>query len=82
MEQGFVGFMAFIDCTKLPIPGPKVVRERASSTQVRRKSTCIVKNLYTAHRKGLLIFKTKCRQLGSKRNYKVYKKYHPKLQME
>ena len=65
VEQYFPGFMAFIDCTEQPIPRPKNrLRRRLYYSGKRKKHT--VKNLYSANQKGLIIYKTKHKQIGRK----------------
>jgi hypothetical protein len=46
----------------------------------RKKHT--VKNLYTTNQKGLIIYKTKHKQIGKRHDYKIYKDNHPKLPNE
>ncbi len=63
VEEYFPGFMAFTDCTEQPIPRPENrLRRRIYYSGKRKKHT--VKNLYTANQKGLIIYKTKHRQIG------------------
>jgi hypothetical protein len=50
----------------------------------RERNTCMVKNLYAANQKGIIIYKSKHRQtdrqaVGIKHDYKVYKDNHPEL---
>ena len=81
VEQYFPGFMAFTDCTEQPIPRPKNrLRRRLYYSGKRKKHT--VKNLYTTNQKGLIIYKTKHKQIGKRHDYKVYKDNYPKLPNE
>ena len=81
VEQYFPGFMAFTDCSEQPIPRPKNrLRRRLYYSGKRKKHT--VKHLYTTNQKGLIIYKTKHKQVGRKHDYKVYKDKHPKLPNE
>ena len=41
-----------------------------------------VKNLYTTNQNGLIIYKTKHKQIGKRHDYKIYKDNHPKLPNE
>ena len=77
VEKYFPGFLSFIDCTEQQIPRPKnkVRRKLYYSDGKRKKHT--VKNLYMINHKGLIIYKTKHRQIGKKHDYKVYKDNHP-----
>ena len=75
VEQYFPGFMAFVDVTEQPIPRPKNrIRRRIYYSGKKKKHT--VKNLYTANQKGLIIYKTKRRQIGKRQDYNIYKKNH------
>ena len=70
--------MAFTDCSEQPIPRPKNrLRRRLYYSGKRKKHT--VKHLYTTNQKGLIIYKTKHRQVGRKHDYKVYKDNHPNI---
>ncbi len=62
-----------------PFQDLRIRRKENYTIQARERSTRSVKNLYTANQKGLIIYKTKRRQRGSKHDYKVYKKNHPDL---
>ena len=65
VEKYFPGFMAFIDCTEQQIPRPKnKLRRRLYYSGKRKKHT--VKNLYAVNQKGLIIYKTKHKQIGKK----------------
>ena len=76
VEEYFPSFLAFVDCTEQPIPRPKnKLRRRIYYSGKRKKHT--VKNLYTTNQKGLIIYKTKHRQIGKKHDYNIYKKNHP-----
>ncbi len=73
--------MAFTDCTEQPIPRPKNrLRRRLYYSGKRKKHT--IKNLYTTNQKGLIIYKTKHKQIGKRHDYKIYKDNHPKLPNE
>src|SRR4249919_159868 len=78
VEQYFPGFMAFTDCSEQPIPRPKNrLRRRLYYSGKKKKHT--VKNLYTINQKGLIIYKSKNKQIGRKHDYKVYKDNHPNI---
>lgn len=78
LEQYFPGFMAFVDCTEQPIPRPKNrLRRRLYYSGKRKKHT--VKNLYAANQKGLIVYKSKHKQIGKKHDYNIYKDNHPEL---
>ena len=77
VEQYFPGFIAFIDCTEQPIPRPKNRLRRRILLWQEKEHT--VKNLYSANQNGLIIYKTKHKQIGRKHDYNVYKKNHPEL---
>jgi len=63
VEQYFPGFMAFIDCTEQQIPRPEnKIRRRLYYSGKKKKHT--VKNLFTANKPGLIIYKTKRKQRG------------------
>ena len=73
--------MAFTDCSEQPIPRPKNrLRRRLYYSGKRKKHT--VKNLYTTNQNGLIIYKTKHKQIGKRHDYKIYKDNHPKLPNE
>jgi hypothetical protein len=77
VEEYFLA-LCITDCTEQPIPRPKNrLRRRLYYSGKRKKHT--VKNLYTANQKGLLIYKTKCKQRGRRHDYRIYKKNHPNL---
>lgn len=81
VERYFPGFLAFVDVTEQPIPRPKNrLRRRIYYSGKRKKHT--VKNLYTANQMGLMIYKSKHKQIGKKHDYNIYKKDHPKLPKE
>lgn len=82
VEQYFSGFLAFVDVTEQqPIPRPKNrLRGRIYYSGKRKKHT--VKNLYTANQMGLIIYKSKHKQIGKKHDYNIYKKGHLKLPKE
>ena len=70
VEQYFPGFMAFTDCSEQPIPRPKNrLRRRLYYSGKRKKHT--VKNLYTINQKGLIIYKTKHKQIGKRHDYSL-----------
>ena len=78
VEQYFPGFMAFTDCSEQPIPRPKNrLRRRLDYSGKKKKHT--VRNLYTTNQKGLIIYKTKHKQIGKRHDYKIYKKNHPDI---
>jgi hypothetical protein len=79
VEEYFPGFLAFTDCTEQPIPRPAKNRKKRRLYYSGKKKKHTVKNLYTANKKGLLIYKTKRRQRGRRHDYRIYKKNHPKL---
>ena len=67
--QYFPGFLAFTDCTEQQIPRPKnKVRRRLYYSGKKKKHT--VKNLYAVNQNGLIIYKTKHKQIGKKHDYK------------
>jgi hypothetical protein len=66
VEEYFPGFLAFTDCTEQPIPRPAKNRKKRRLYYSGKKKKHTVKNLYTANKKGLLIYKTKRRQRGRK----------------
>jgi DDE superfamily endonuclease len=75
VEQYFPGFLAFVDVTEQPIPRPEnKLRRRIYYSGKKNKHT--VKNLYTVNQKGLIIYKTKRRQIGKNHDYNIYKKNH------
>ncbi|MFI5407296.1 MAG: transposase family protein, partial [Nitrososphaerales archaeon] len=74
-------FIAFVDCLEQQIPRPKnKKRKRIYYSGKKKKHT--VKNLYTANQNGLIIYKTKHKQIGKRHDYKIYKVNHPKLSNE
>lgn len=76
VEEYFPGFMAFVDVTEQEIPRPKdKIRRKLYYSGKKKKHT--VKNLYTVNEDGLIVYKTKHRQVGKKHDYKIYKKNHP-----
>jgi hypothetical protein len=75
VEQYFPGFIAFVDVTEQYIPRPKNrLRRRIYYSGKKKKHT--VKNLYTANQMGLIIYKSKRRQIGKNHDYNIYKKNH------
>jgi len=81
VEKYFPGFMAFIDCSEQELPRPKdQLRRKLYYSGKKKKHT--VKNLYAVNQKGLIIYKTKHKQIGRKHDYKIYKDNHPKLPNE
>ena len=76
VEQYFPDFMAFVDVAEQPIPRPKNRIRRESCYSGKRKKRT-VKNLYTANQKGLIIYKTRRRQIGKRHDYDIYKKNRP-----
>jgi DDE superfamily endonuclease/Helix-turn-helix of DDE superfamily endonuclease len=75
VEQYFPGFLAFVDVTEQPIPRPENrLRRRIYYSGKKKKHT--VKNLYTANQMGLIIYKSKRRQIGKNHDYNIYKKNH------
>ena len=75
VEQYFPGFLAFVDVTEQAIPRPENrLRRRIYYSGKKKKHT--VKNLYTTNQKGLIIYKTKRRQIGKNHDYNIYKKNH------
>lgn len=81
VEEYFPGFTAFTDCTEQPIPRPKNKKKKRQYYSGKKKKHT-VKNLYTVNQKGLIIYKTKHRQIGRKHDYRIYKKNHPQLPNE
>jgi DDE superfamily endonuclease/Helix-turn-helix of DDE superfamily endonuclease len=78
VEKYFPDLMAFIDCTEQPIPRPKNrLRRRLYYSGKKKKHT--VKNLYAVNQKGLIIYKSKHKQIGRKHDYKIYKENHPDI---
>ncbi len=75
VEKYFPGFMAFVDVTEQPIPRPTKNRLRRLYNSGKKKHT--IKNLYTANEDGLIVYKSKHRQIGKKHDYKIYKTNHP-----
>lgn len=47
-----------------------------------KKKKHTVKNLYTVNESGLIIYKTKHKQIGKKHDYTIYKKNHPDIPQE
>ena len=81
VEKYFPGFIAFIDCTEQEIPRPKdQLRRKLYYSGKKKKHT--VKNLYAVNQKGLIIYKSKHKQIGKRHDYKIYKDNHPKLPNE
>jgi DDE superfamily endonuclease/Helix-turn-helix of DDE superfamily endonuclease len=75
VEQYFPGFLAFVAVTEQPIPRPENrLRRRIYYSGKKKKHT--VKNLYTANQMGLIIYKSKRRQIGKNHDYNIYKKNH------
>lgn len=64
-----------------PIPRPKNKKKKRQYYSGKKKKHT-VKNLYTVNQKGLIIYKTKHRQIGRKHDYRIYKKNHPQLPNE
>ena len=81
VEKYFPGFMAFIDCSEQELPRPKDKLRRKLYYSGKKKKH-IVKNLYAVNQKGLIIYKSKHKQIGREHYYKIYKKNHPKLPNE
>ena len=74
-QQYFPEFIAFVDVTEQYIPRPKNrLRRRIYYSGKKKKHT--VKNLYTANQMGLIIYKSKRRQIGKNHDYNIYKKNH------
>ena len=70
--------MAFIDCSEQELPRPKdQLRRKLYYSGKKKKHT--VKNLYAVNQKGLIIYKTKNKQIGKRHDYKIYKKNHPDI---
>lgn len=81
VEQYFPGFMAFVDCSEQQIPRPKdKIRRRLYYSGKKKKHT--IKNMYTVNQMGLIIYKSKHRQIGKKHDYKIYKNDHPDIPNE
>src|SRR3954464_11207480 len=73
VEQYFPRFIAFVDVTEQYIPRPKNrLRRRIYYSGKKKKHT--EKNLYTANQMGLIIYKSKHRQIGKNHDYNIYKK--------
>ena len=73
--------MAFIDCSEQELPRPKdQLRRKLYYSGKKKKHT--VKNLYAVNQKGLIIYKSKHKQIGKRHDYKIYKDNHPKLPNE
>ncbi|MDN5868907.1 MAG: transposase, partial [Candidatus Nitrosocosmicus sp.] len=81
IEVYFPGFMAFVDCTEQQIPRPKN-KKRKKMFYSGKKKIHAVKNLYIVNEPGLIIYKTKHKQIGKKHDYKIYKKNHPDIPKE
>jgi hypothetical protein len=78
VEKYFPGFMAFIDCSEQELPRPKdQLRRKLYYSGKKKKHT--VKNLYAVNQKGLIIYKSKNKQIGKRHDYKIYKDNYPKL---
>lgn len=77
VEEYFPGFMAFVDVTEQPIPRPTKNRLRRRLYYSGKKKKHTVKNLYTANEDGLIVYKSKHKQIGKKHDYKIYTTNHP-----
>ena len=67
--------MAFIDCSEQELPRPKdQLRRKLYYSGKKKKHT--VKNLYAVNQKGLIIYKSKHKQIGREHDYKIYNKNH------
>ena len=78
VEQYFPGFLAFVDCTEQQIPRPKnKLRRKLHYSGKKKKHT--VKNLHIANQRGLIVHKSKHKQIGKKHDYKIYKTNHPDM---
>ncbi len=78
VEQYFHGFMVFVDVTEQPIPRPTKNRLRRRLYYSGKKKKHTVKNLYMANKRGIILYKTKHKQVGErKHDYNVYKKNDP-----
>lgn len=77
VEKYFPGFMAFVDVTEQPIPRPTKNRLRRRLYYSGKKKKHTVKNLYTANEDGLIVYKSKHKQIGKKHDYKIYTTNHP-----
>ena len=75
VEQYFPRFIAFVDVMEQYIPRPKN-RSRRRIYYSGKKKKHIVKNLYTANQMGLIIYKSKRRQIGKNHDYNIYMKNH------
>ncbi len=69
--------MAFVDVTEQPIPRPTKNRLRRRLYYSDQKKKHTVKDLYMANKRGIILYKTKHKQMGKKHGYKVYQKNHP-----
>ncbi len=71
--QYFPDFLDFIDCTEQPIPRPEnKIRRKLYYSGKKKRHT--VKNLYMANKHGLLLYKTKYKQVGKRRDYNLREK--------
>ena len=78
VEEYFPGYVTFIDCSEQEIPRPNDhLRRKLCYSDKKKKHT--VKNLYAVNESGLIVYKTKRRQVGRKHDYKIYKKNHPDM---
>jgi hypothetical protein len=82
VEQDSPGFLAFVDCTEQQIPRPKNRLRRRRLYYSGKKKKHTVKNLYAVNEPGLIIYKTKHKQVGKKHDYRIYKKNHPDIPKE
>src|SRR4051794_17008216 len=77
VEQYFPRFIAFVDVTEQYIPRPKNRLRRRIYYSGKKKKHTAVKNLYTSNKMGLIIYKSKRRQIGKNHDYNIYyKKNH------
>ncbi len=72
--------MAFIDCTEQQIPRPKNKEE--NYTIQARKRNILSQESVSVNQKGLIIYKSKRRQIGKRHDYRVYKDNHPDILKE
>jgi len=79
IEEYFPGFMIFIDCTEQSIPRPTKNRKKRRLYYSGKRKKHTVKNLYAVNRKGLLIYKTRHKQIGKKHDYNIYKNNRPAI---
>ena len=77
VEEYFPGFTAFVDVTEQPIPRPTKNRLRRRLYYSGKKKKHTIKSLYTTNEDGLIVYKTKHRQIGKKHDYKIYTTNHP-----